>query len=48
MVEQYPDMTVPVESSISFGPSFGVQIEIGSFPTKEAIEKGLAELAKEN
>lgn len=48
MVEQYADMTVPVESSISFGPSFGVQIEIGSFPTKEAIEKGLAELAKEN
>jgi DNA polymerase I-like protein with 3'-5' exonuclease and polymerase domains/5'-3' exonuclease len=47
MVEQYADMTVPVESSISFGPSFGVQIEIGSFPTKEAIDGGLKELTKE-
>lgn len=47
MVTSYADMYVPVMSSISFGKSFGPadQIEIGEAPTKEAIEKGLAELA---
>lgn len=47
MVEPYSDMYVPVMSSISFGKTFGPadQIEIGDSPTKEAIEKGLAELA---
>ena len=46
MVQPYADMTIPVKSSISFGKSFGPahQIEIGELPTKEAIEKGLAEL----
>ena len=45
MVAQYADMTVPIESSISFGPSFGVQIEIGNQPTEEAAAKGLQEMA---
>lgn len=46
MVEPYADMRIPIESSISFGPNFGVQIEIGNYPTEEAINAGLAEMAK--
>lgn len=46
MVKPYADMQVPIESSISFGPSFGVQIEIGNQPTEEAVAEGLAEMAK--
>lgn len=42
MVAPYADMTIPIGSSISFGPSFGQQIEIGDFPTNEAIDAGLA------
>ena len=44
MVRSYADMRIPLESSISFGRSFGPedQIEIGSLPTKEAIEHGLS------
>ncbi len=45
MVGNYADMRLPIRSSISLGRSFGEQIEIGSEPTREAIEKGLAELA---
>ena len=45
MVQPYADMKVPIESSISFGPSFGIQIEIGNQPTEEAIAKGLEEMA---
>lgn len=46
MVQPYADMVIPVKSSISFGKSFGPahQIEIGDVPTRQAIEKGLAEL----
>jgi DNA polymerase I-like protein with 3'-5' exonuclease and polymerase domains/5'-3' exonuclease len=44
MVAPYADMVVPIGSSISFGPSFGVQIEIGNVPSKEAIDSGLATL----
>jgi 5'-3' exonuclease len=44
MVEAYADMKVPIKSSISFGRSFGEQIEIGEEPTEEAINKGLKEL----
>ena len=40
-------MQVPIESSISFGPSFGEQIEIGIAPTVEAIKAGLEEMAEE-
>lgn len=47
MIENYAGMTLPIKSSIAFGKSFGPadQIEIGDWPTDEAIEKGLAELA---
>ena len=48
MVQQYADMKVPVKSSISFGPSFGVQFEIGELPTAEAVALGLVELDKWN
>ena len=41
MVEQYAAMGVPVKSSISFGKSFGSQIEVGDEPTAAAIEEGL-------
>lgn len=49
MVQPYGNMFVPIESSISFGWSFGPahQIEIGDKPSKEAIEAGLKELLKE-
>jgi DNA polymerase I len=46
MVQPYADMTIPIESSISFGPSFGEQVEIGEQPTEEAVKKGLEELEK--
>lgn len=36
---------VPVIASISFGPDFYHQTEIGEVPTAEAIEKGLVEMA---
>lgn len=44
MVQDYADMRVPIKSSISFGPNFGVQIEIGEEPRLEAIQAGLEEL----
>lgn len=44
MVGQYAGMIVPIRSSISFGPSFGVQVEIGEEPSLEAIQVGLSEL----
>ena len=47
MVAPYADMVVPIGSSISFGPNFGVQYEIGNAPTKEAIDAGLVQLNKE-
>jgi hypothetical protein len=46
MVAPFAGMKIPVMSSISFGPSFGEQIEIGLYPTREAIEAGLKELAE--
>lgn len=46
MVQPYADMTVPILSSISFGTSFGDQIEIGEQPTLQAIESGLKEMAE--
>jgi len=46
MVANYAGMTLPIKSSISFGKSFGEQIEIGDWPTDEAIEKGIAQLTK--
>ena len=44
MVAPYANMQVPIESSISFGPSFGAQFEVGDQPTREAIEAGLVQL----
>jgi DNA polymerase I-like protein with 3'-5' exonuclease and polymerase domains/5'-3' exonuclease len=44
MTQPYGGMKVPVVSSISFGPSFGEQIEIGEEPTEEAINKGLSQM----
>lgn len=41
MVAQYADMTVPIRSSISFGPSFGVQVEIGEAPDTMAVYAGV-------
>ena len=46
MVAPYANMQVPIESSISFGYSFGEQIEVGDQPTREAIGAGLAQLLK--
>ncbi len=46
MVQQYADMVIPVESSISFGVDFHQQIEIGNSPTAEAIAGGLKEMEK--
>lgn len=44
MTRHYAGMRLPIRSSISFGRSFGEQIEIGSLPTEEAISGGLKEL----
>ena len=44
MVGAYADLVIPVESSISFGWDFYNQIEIGSEPTREAIEEGIRKL----
>jgi len=46
MVQPYADMVIPIESSISFGPNFGQQIEIGSVPSKEAVEYGFEQWQK--
>jgi len=44
MVGPYGNMRLPITSSISFGPSFGSQIEIGNEPTEEAVNFGLEKL----
>lgn len=46
MTQPFADMTVPVESSISFGPSFGEQYEIGLEPTPEAVAFGYEQWEK--
>lgn len=46
MTQPYADMTIPIESSISFGPNFGLQIEIGTKPTAEAVQRGWDDLMK--
>jgi DNA polymerase-1 len=46
MVAKFAGMQIPVMSSISFGPNFGDQIEIGLYPTEEAISKGIVEYDK--
>jgi DNA polymerase I-like protein with 3'-5' exonuclease and polymerase domains len=47
MVAPYATMDLEVVSTISFGPNFYRQTEIGAYPTKEAIDKGLAEMYSE-
>jgi hypothetical protein len=39
-------MRLPIRSSVSFGPSFGVQFECNNVgtPTREEIAKALAEM----
>jgi DNA polymerase I-like protein with 3'-5' exonuclease and polymerase domains/5'-3' exonuclease len=44
MVAPYGGMTVPIVSSISLGPNFGIQIEVGETPDREAIENALRSL----
>lgn len=44
MIGQYADIKVPIESSISFGPDFWNQTEIGDQPIKEAIDAGLIKM----
>ena len=46
MVGNYAGMELPIKSSISFGPSFGTQHEIGDLPTEEAVKFGLSKLEK--
>jgi len=46
MVQPYGGMQVPIEGDISFGLDFFNQIEIGSAPSREAIQKGLDEMYK--
>jgi DNA polymerase I-like protein with 3'-5' exonuclease and polymerase domains/5'-3' exonuclease len=40
MTQPYGDMMIPILSSISFGPTFGHQAEIGTEPTAEAVAEG--------
>lgn len=44
MVQPYGGMFIPIESSISFGKSFGEQVELGSSPAPDVIAKGLKEV----
>ena len=44
MVAPYADMTIPILSEISFGSSFGHQIEVGAVPDRKAIAQALLEL----
>lgn len=44
MVQKYANMVLPVKSSISIGPDFGRQFEIGELPTEEAVNEGLAKI----
>lgn len=47
MAVQYAGMKVPVIGSISFGLDFYNQVEIGTVPTREAIEAGLKKMYAE-
>lgn len=46
MTTKYANMSLPNRSSISFGPDFYRQVEIGEEPTEEAVKFGLAEIQK--
>jgi len=44
MIGHFADMSIPIGSSISFGPDFYRQIEIGNAPTASAIARGLEKM----
>ena len=44
MVAQYATMTIPLESSIAIGKTFGCEIEIGNVPDRALIEKAISSL----
>ena len=46
MVAPFYSMDLEVVSTISFGPNFYRQTEIGALPTREAIDKGLEDMHK--
>lgn len=48
MVQPYGGMTIPIESSISFGPSFGEQYEAGEQPEPQAIFETLGRVVAEH
>lgn len=48
MVADYAGMRVPIVSSISFGPNFGTQLELGDEPTAEAVSRALKALKETN
>ena len=41
MIENYAGMKIPLESSIAIGRDFSCDIEIGTTPDRELIEKAL-------
>ncbi len=43
MVQPYAGMKIPIVSSISLGPNFGEQIELGEWPDEEKINAALIE-----
>ena len=47
MVGSYGGYDIPIESSISFGPDFGRQIEIGERATPEAVKMGFEKMAED-
>ena len=47
MVSKYADMEIPILTGLSFGPNFGVQIEIGTEPDAKAVSEGLERMFKQ-
>jgi DNA polymerase-1 len=46
MIQQYATMKIPLESSISFGPTFGTQYEIGTTVDEVKIQEALNKIFK--
>ena len=44
MIAPYAGMSIPLESSIAMGRTFACEVEIGMTPSREAVEKGLAQI----
>lgn len=44
MVAPYANMRIPMTSSIALGKDFSCSVEVGTVPSREAIEAGLAEV----